>query len=63
MEVQTVLIFIKGNWGNNKEITDKKLSLKSTMFIALTTASRAMEMHDINPILFMGQLSNRYVSE
>ena len=44
-DVQMVLNFIKEIWRNNKEITDKELSLKLTMLIELATASRAIEIH------------------
>ena len=54
--VQTVLKFIKENWGNNREIIDKELSLKLAMLRALTTASRAMEIHHLN-IENMGRLN------
>ena len=47
-DVQTVLNFIKKNWGNNKEITDKGFSLKLRMLIALVTAARAIEIHHLN---------------
>ena len=47
-DVQTVLNFIKKNWGNNKEITDKGFSLKLRMLIALATAARASEIHHLN---------------
>ena len=47
-DVQTVLNFIKKNWGNNKEITDKGFSLKLRMLIALATAARAIEIHHLN---------------
>ena len=55
-DVQTVLKFIKENWGNNREIIDKELSLKLAMLRALTTASRAMETHHLN-IENMGRLN------
>ena len=47
-DVRTVLHFIKENWGNNKKIIGKEFPLKLKMLIVLTTASRAIEMHQLN---------------
>lgn len=49
--VQTVLNFIKENWGENKEITDKELSLKLKMLTAFTTVSRTTPDFGVSTVI------------
>ena len=48
-DVQIVLEIIKDNWTDNKSLPNKNLTLKLTMLLALTSASRAsnIDLHDI----------------
>ena len=50
--VQTVIEFIRKKWGRNQELSDKFLTYKLTMLLALTSASRALGLQDLN-IRFM----------
>ena len=50
--VQTVIEFIRKEWGRNQELSDKFLTYKLTMLLALTSASRALGLQHLN-IRFM----------
>jgi len=58
-DVQVVLDYIKEVWADNKSISDKCLSLKLTMLIALVSAFRAIQIQHLD-ISQMGRLSNQY---
>ena len=49
-DVDKVLDYIR-SLGDNGALTDKMLSLKVTMLLALTNASRAHELKNLNPLL------------
>ena len=49
---QTVIEFIRKEWGRNQELSDKFLTCKLTMLLALTSASRALGLKHLN-IRFM----------
>ena len=50
--VQTVIEFIRKEWGRNQELSDKFLTYKLTMLLALKSASRALGLQHLN-IKFM----------
>ena len=50
--VQTVIEFIRKEWGRNQELSDKFLTYKLTMLMALTSASLALGLQHLN-IRFM----------
>ena len=47
-DVQIVLEFIKNNWTDNKSLPNKNLTLKLTMLLVLTSASRASDIHHLD---------------
>ena len=51
-DFQIVLEFIKNNWMDNKSPPNKNLTLKFKMLLALTSASRASNIHHLD-IRFM----------
>ena len=50
--VQTVIEFIRKEWGKNQELSGKFLTYKLAMLMALTSASRALGLQQLN-IRFM----------
>jgi len=58
-DVQIVLDYIKTNWANNKDISDKHLVYKLTMLLALVSASRAVQLQHLQ-ITHMGRLPDQY---
>ena len=50
--VQTVIEFIRKEWGRNQELSNKFLTYKLTMLLALTSASPALGLQHLN-IRFM----------
>ena len=50
--VQTVIDFIKSEWGQNEDLSDKYLTYKLTMLFALISASRVLGLQHLN-ISFM----------
>ena len=50
--VQTVIEFIRKEWKRNQELSDKFLTYKLTMLLAVTSASRALGLQHLN-IRFM----------
>ena len=53
-DVQNVLDYIKDNWANDSELSDKALTLKVTILLALTSASRTLGLHHLDT-KFMGR--------
>ena len=53
-DVQVVVDFINRNWSKNQDLSDRQLSLKTAMLLALTSASRALGLHHLN-LSFMGK--------
>lgn len=58
-DVQTVLDYIKRVWPENEALSDKHLTLKLTMPLALTSTSRAIQIHHLD-ISQMGGLPDQY---
>ena len=56
-DVQIILEFIKKNWGNCQRLSNKHLTHKLTMLLALTSASRASAIHHLD-VHFMVRLTN-----
>ena len=50
--VQTVIDFIKSEWGQNEDLSDKYLTYKLTMLFALISASRVLGLQHLD-IRFM----------
>ena len=50
--IQTVIEFIRKEWKRNQELSDKFLTYKLTMLLAVTSASRALGLQHLN-IRFM----------
>ena len=50
--VQTVIEFIRKEWGRNQELSEKLLTYKLTMLMALTSDSRSLGLQHLN-IRFM----------
>ena len=59
-DVQTVIDFIKNNSGNSDEITDKNLTLKVTMLLALLSASRGLGLQHLD-IRYMSSDDNCFI--
>ena len=59
-DVQIVLEFIKNNWTDNKSLPNKNLTLKLTMLLAPTSASRASNIHHLD-IRFMSLSEEKVV--
>ena len=51
--VDTVLKFIKSTWGDSENLSDKHLTYKVTMLMALTSASRADAIHHLDKDLMV----------
>ena len=58
--VQTVIDFIKSEWGQNEDLSDKYLTYKLTMLLALTSASRVLGLQHLD-IKFMTKVTNNYM--
>ena len=58
--VQTVIDFIKSEWGQNEDLSDKYLTYKLTMLLALTSASRVLDLQHLD-IRFMAKGTNNYM--
>ena len=59
-DVQIVLEFMKNNWTDNESLPNKNLTLKLTMLLALTSASRASNIHHLD-IRFMSLSEEKVV--
>ena len=59
-DVQIVLEFIRNNWTDNKSLPNKNLTLTLTMLLALTSASRASNIHHLD-IRFMSLSEQKVV--
>ena len=57
---QTVIDFIKSEWGQNEDLSDKYLTYKLTMLLALTSASRVLGLQHLD-IRFMTKGTNNYM--
>ena len=57
--VQTVIEFIRKEWGRNQELSNKFLTYKLTMLMALTSASRAIGLQHLN-IRLMVKISSSF---
>ena len=57
--VQTVIEFIRKEWGRNQELSDKFLTYKLTMLLALTSASRALGLQHLS-ITFMVKIPSSF---
>ena len=57
--VQTVIEFIRKEWGRNQELSNKFLTYKLTMLMALTSASRAIGLQHLN-IRFMVKIPSSF---
>ena len=57
--MQTVLEYIKVNWPVNNVLSDKLLSLKLSMLLALASASRAIQIQYLD-ISQIGRLPDQY---
>ena len=57
--VQTVKEFIRKEWGRNQELSNKFLTYKLTMLMALTSASRAIGLQHLN-IRFMVKIPSSF---
>ena len=55
--VQTVIDFIKSEWGKNEDLSDKYLTYKLTMLLALTSTSRVLGLQHLD-IRFMTKGTN-----
>ena len=58
--VQAVIDFIKSEWGQNEDLSDKYLSYKLTMLLALTSASRVLGLQHLD-VRFMTKGTNNYM--
>ena len=52
--------FIKSEWGKNEDVSDKYLTYKITMLLALTSASRALGLQHLD-IRFLTKDTNSYM--
>ena len=59
-DVQTVIEFIRKEWGRNQELSDKFLTYKLTMLMALTSASLALGLQHLN-IRFMVKTHSSFI--
>ena len=46
--VQTMIDFIESEWGKNEDLSDKYLTYKLTMFLALSSASRMLGLQHLD---------------
>ena len=58
--VQAVIDFIKSEWGQNEDLSDKYLTYKLTMLLALTSASRVLGLQHLD-VRFMTKGTNNYM--
>ena len=58
-DVQLVLDYLKKHFPDNKKLTDRQLTLKVTILLALTSVSRAGGLHNLD-IRFMARTENKY---
>ena len=58
--VQTVIDFIKSEWGQNEDLSDKYLTYKLKMLLALTSAPRVLGLQHFD-IRFMTKGTNNYM--
>ena len=58
--VQTVIDFIKSEWGQNEDLSDKYLTYKLTVLLALTSPSRVLGLQHFD-IRFMTKGTNNYL--
>ena len=56
--VQTVIEFIRKEWGRNQELSDKFLTYKLTMLMALASSSHAVDMKHLRDHTFMTSKKN-----
>ena len=56
-DVQVVLDFVKNKWGNSNSQSDRDLTFKLVILLALTSASRACIIHCLD-IYFMTRHAN-----
>ena len=61
-DVQVVLDYIKQNWADNISLSDKHLTWKVTILMALISASRAVQIHHLQ-VSNMARLQNQYKFE
>ena len=59
-DVQIVINYIKSEWGYSESLSDKFLTLKLVMLMALTSASRASAIHHLD-IRYMVKGNGKYV--
>ena len=59
--LQTVIDFIKSEWGQNEDLSDKYLTYKLTMLLALTSASLVLGLQYLD-IRFMTKDTNNSIS-
>ena len=59
--LQTVIDFIKSEWGQNEDLSDKYLTYKLTMLLALTSASLVLGLQHLD-IRFMTKGTNNSIS-
>ena len=60
-DVKLVLGYLKKHFPDNKKLTDRQLTLEVTILLALTSASRAGGLHNLD-IIFMGRTENKSFS-
>ena len=58
-DVQLVLDYLKKHFPDNKKLTERQLTLKVTILLALTSASRAGGLHNLD-IRLMARTENKY---
>lgn len=58
-DVQLVLNLIKNQWSNNHNLSDKQITYKIVMLMALTSASRASALHHLD-VRYMTRSADRY---
>ena len=56
--IQTVIDFIKSEWGQNEDLSDRYFTYKLTMLLALTSVWRVLQHLDIR---FMTKGANNYM--
>ena len=58
-DVQLVLDYLKKHFPDNKKLTDRQLTLKVTISLALSSPSRADGLHNLD-IRFIARIENNY---
>ena len=62
--VQTVIDFIKSEWGQNEDLSDKYLTCKLTILLALTSASRVLGLQHLDiRFLTKGTINDMFTFE